>query len=157
MKTTAFLLSALMAVLSGCVHQEYKPTKSALELQAIQAKEFEISKKIAFASVLSVFQDLGYVVGSANHETGLITAKSPVQQSFVPFVGQVMKNQVATAFVEEIIPGRTKVRINVVNAEQSSSGYGMKGERETPIEDGAIYQDVFAKIQQAIFIRKNVN
>lgn len=67
-----------------------------------------------------------------------------------------MKNQVATAFVEEIIPGRTKVRINVVNAEQSSSGYGMKGERETPIEDGSIYQDIFAKVQQAIFIRKNV-
>lgn len=150
-------IALLVVVLSGCVQQEYKPTKSALELQAIQAKEFETTKNIGFAATLSVFQDLGYVVNSASLETGLINGKSPTNQSFVPFVGQVMKDVKAIAFVEEITPGRTKVRLNFVNSTQSSSGYGMRGEHDIPIEDGVMYQDVFSKIQQAIFIRKNAN
>ena len=131
------------------------PTKTPLELQSIQAKEFETSKKIAFAATLSVFQDLGYIVESASYETGLITAKSPTKQSFIPFVGQVMKFVKATAFVEEVTPGRTKVRTNIVNSQNSSSGYGMIGESESPIETPDTYQDLFTKIQQAIFIRKN--
>lgn len=150
-------IALLVVVLSGCVQQEYKPTKSALELQAIQAKEFETTKNIGFAATLSVFQDLGYVVNSASLETGLINGKSPTNQSFVPFVGQVMKDVKAIAFVEEITPGRTKVRLNFVNSTSSSSGYGMRGEHDIPIEDGVMYQDVFSKIQQAIFIRKNAN
>lgn len=145
------------ALLAGCVHQEYRPTKTALELQAIQMREFETSKKIAFAATLTVFQDLGYVVNSASLETGLISGKSPTSTKFVPFVGQVMEDRKATAFIEEITPGRTKIRLNFVNSKQSSSGYGMKGESDIPIEDGVFYQDVFTKIQHGIFVRKNIN
>lgn len=68
------LLISLLCVI-GCAVQQ-KSTKTSLELQAIQAKEFETTKKIAFASVLSVFQDLGYIIGSADFDTGFITAKS---------------------------------------------------------------------------------
>lgn len=155
-KILAFPLVVSLLLAGGCAVTP-QSTKSALELQAIQAKEFETNKKIAFASTLSVFQDLGYVVGNANLDTGLINAKSPTQQSFVPFVGQVMKDVKATAFVEEVAPGRTKIRLNFVNSTQTSSGYGMRGERDQPIEDPQMYQDVFVKVQQAIFIRKNVN
>ena len=155
-KIITYLLVLSFAVLAGCASQP-KSTKTALELQAIQSKEFQTNKKIAFASTLSVFQDLGYVVSNASIETGLINAKSPTQQSFVPFVGQVMKDVKATAFIEEITPGRTKVRLNFVNSTQSSSGYGMRGEQDIPIEEGGVYQDVFTKIQQGIFVRKNVN
>lgn len=154
-KIATFVLVAV--ALAGCVHQEYKATKTALELQAIQTKEFETSKKIGFAATLSVFQDLGYVVGAASYETGLINGKSPTNTSFVPFVGQVMKDVKATAFIEEITPGRTKIRLNFVDSTQSSSGYGMRGETDVPIEDGKIYQDAFNKIQQGIFVRKNIN
>ncbi|WP_324780096.1 hypothetical protein [Thiobacillus sedimenti] len=155
-KYLAFPLIASLLFTGGCAMAP-QTTKSPLELQAIQAKEFETTKKVAFASTLSVFQDLGYVVGNANLETGLISAKSPTQQSFVPFVGQVMKDVQATAFVEEIVPGRTKVRLNFVNSTQTSSGYGMRGAHDQPIEDPQVYQDVFSKVQQAIFIRQNVN
>lgn len=148
--------SVIVLVLTGCVTAPTS-TKSALELQAIQAKEFDTSKKIAFAATLSVLQDLGYVVSNADLDTGLINGKSPTQQSFVPFVGRVMKDTKATAFVEEITPGRTKVRLNFVKSEQSSSGYGMRGEQDDPIEEPTVYQDVFAKIQQGIFVRKNLN
>ena len=141
---------------SGCAIQP-QSLKSPLELQAIQSKEFQANKKIAFASTLSVFQDLGYIVNSANFETGLITAKSPTQQSVIIFVGQVMRDMKATAFIEESVPGKTKVRLNFVKTTQTSSGYGMRGEHDYPIEDASIYQDVFTKIQQGIFVRLNVN
>ncbi len=154
-KIISLIFVALL--LSGCVHNEYKPTKTALELQAIQTKEFETVKNVGFAATLSVFQDLGYVINSANLDTGLINAKSPTSTEMVAFYGQVMRDIKATAFVEEITPNRTKIRLNFVKSTQSSTSYGMKGESDEPIEDGAFYQDVFAKIQQGIFIRKNVN
>lgn len=154
-KNIALVLVAL--VLVGCVHQEFKPTKTALELQSIQTREFETNKKTGFAATLSVFQDLGYVVSTASLETGLIHGKSPTNTSFVPFVGQVMKDIKATAFVEEIAKGRTKIRLNFVDSTQSSSGYGMKGATDNPIEDAKIYQDAFNKIQQGIFVRTNIN
>jgi hypothetical protein len=33
----------------------------------------------------------------------------------------------------------------------------MRGEQDNPIEEADVYQDVFTKIQQGIFVRKNVN
>lgn len=152
---STLLILFSFVVLSGCAR--HVPTKTALELQAIQAKEFESTKKAAFASTISVFQDLGYVINSANLETGLITGKSPTKQSVQFFVGQVMTDVKATAFVEEITPGRTKIRLNFVASKETSNEYGMKGGEDSPIEDSGMYQDVFIKIQQGIFIRKNVH
>lgn len=156
MKKSLWLMLAIVVAVAGCEAMP-KQTKSALELQSIQSKEFETSKKIAFAATLSVFQDLGYTVSSANLDTGLITAKSPTKQDFQLFVGQRMQDIKATAFVEEIVSNRTKIRLNFVNSTQTSSGYGMKGEHELPIEAPEMYQDTFAKIQQGIFVRKNTN
>lgn len=156
MKKIYCLLLVLVAALAGCV-QPPQQTKSALELQAIQAKEFETTKKIAFAATLSVFQDLGYTISSASLDTGLINANSPTQAGFILFVGRSMTHVNATAFIEEIIAGRTKIRVNFVKKQETSSGYGQRGGQDVPIEDPNMYQDVFTKIQQGIFIRKNVN
>lgn len=156
MKKWSLLILAAVISLAGCAPMP-KQTKSALELQAIQSKEFETSKKIAFAATLSVFQDLGYTISSASFDTGFITAQSPTKQSFMLFVGQRMEDMKATAFVEELGKNRTRVRLNFVNEVQTSSGYGMKGDNETPIEDAKTYQNAFAKIQQGIFVRKNVD
>lgn len=154
MKKSILSLVLLSFIITGC-ETIPKSTKTALELQSIQSKEFEINKKIAFAATLSVFQDVGYTVSSANLETGLITAKSPTKQDFVLFVGQRMRDVKATAFVEEIVNNRTKVRVSLVNSSETSNGYGMKGGNEIPEESPEVYQDIFAKIQQAIFVRKN--
>ena len=156
-KKMLFLLMITAALfMAGCVTPP-PPQKSALELQAIQVREFETSQKIAFTAVLSVFQDLGYTVSSASLDTGIITAKSPTKQDFVPFVGQRMTDEKANAFVEQIGTSRTKIRLTFVRSEQTSSGYGMRGERETPIQEPAPYQAAFAKIQQSIFVKTNAN
>ena len=149
------VISLLLVMLAGCVMAPPE-TKTSLQLQAFQAREFETTRKIGFASVMSVFQDLGYSIGTADLETGFITAHSPTQQTFVPFVGQKMTHVNATAFVEMIGEQRTKIRLNYVLVAQTSSGYGMKGEKEIPIEDPEKYQESFEKIQKAIFVRENI-
>lgn len=153
MKSIALLLLILLLPIVGCTMQQNRSTKTSLELQAIQAKEFETTKRIAFPAVLSVFQDLGYIVESADLDTGFITAKSPTDSGLVLFVGNVMKSSKSTAFVEQLSDNRTKVRLNFVNNKETSSGYGAKRVTETPIEDPATYENAFAKIQEAIFIR----
>ena len=155
MKKNIFVILLLSLVITGC-ETIPQSTKTPLELQSIQSKEFETTKKIAFAATLSVLQDLGYIVDSASFETGLITAKSPTKNKFVPFVGQKMSLVKTTAFVEEINSGRTKIRTNFVNSVSTSSGYGIKTENEVPLETPDTYQDFFAKVQQGIFIRKNL-
>ena len=155
MKKNLLAILLLSLVITGC-ETIPQSTKTPLELQSIQSKEFETTKKIAFAATLSVLQDLGYIVDSASFETGLITAKSPTKNKFVPFVGQQMTLVKTTAFIEEINVGRTKVRVNFVNSVSTSSGYGMKTENETPLETPDTYQDFYTKVQQGIFIRKNI-
>lgn len=149
-----FVVLLLSLVITGC-ETAPKSTKTALEIQSVQSKEFETNKKIAFAATLSVFQDLGYIAESASFETGLITAKSPTQEKFVIFVGPVMQYVKATAFIEEITPSRTNVRVNLVNSKRATIS-GRQREKEAPIETPDTYQDLFAKIQQGIFVRKNI-
>lgn len=155
-KALILSFAASLLILSGCVAPP-QVQKSSLELQAIQVKEFETNSRMAFASVMSVFQDLGYTINSASLETGLITAKSPTKQEMIPFVGQKMSDEKATAFVEQISVNRTKVRLSFVQSSQTSSGYGMRGERETPVQEPEPYQNAFSKIQQSIFLKTNTN
>ena len=148
------IISLLFVMLTGCATAP--PPKTSLQLQAFQSREFETTLKIGFASVMSVFQDLGYTIGGADFDTGFITAHSPTQQTFVPFVGQKMTHVNATAFVEPMGQNRTKIRLNYVLVAQTSSGYGMKGQKEIAIEEPEKYQESFEKIQKAIFVRENI-
>lgn len=155
MSLARYTVIAVLILLTGCVAST-GPTKTSIQLQAFQSKEFETTKKIAFASTMSVFQDLGYAIGTADLETGFITAKSPTKQDFVLFVGQRMQDVKATAFIEPMGEKRTKIRLNFVNSTQTSSGYGMKGAHDKPIEDPKVYQETFVKIAKAIFIRQSI-
>ena len=151
MKKLALSSIAVILILGGCM-TNYKSTKTSLEIQAIQAKVFDTKKKVAFASVLSVFQDLGYIIKTSDLVTGFITAKSPTQSGRT-FGGYTMIDTNATAFIEELRPGKTKVRLNFVKSEERSSVYGAKQKQDTPIEDPTIYNNAFVKIQEGIFIR----
>jgi hypothetical protein len=157
MKNKVLLITALVlsVLLTGCVQKQYVSTKTSLELQSIQTKEFVAPVKAGFGATMSVFQDLGYIIATADSGTGFITAAGPKSQHFVPFVGQVQKYRKATAFVEGINANKTRVRLNFVDEEESSSGYGMKGGSAIPVEDPKLYQEAFEKISKAIFVRTN--
>jgi hypothetical protein len=155
MRTLRVAACCAALYLSACV--VVAPTPTPLEIQAFQTHEFETQKRIAFGSVLSVFQDLGYIVQSADLDTGFITAASPAGSSFN--LWQLLNSTTsssqtkATAFVEEIRPGFVSVRLNFVAAQRRSSTEGQTTDRDTPILDPQAYQAAFEKIGDAIFVR----
>ena len=113
-KILQIVVVAIAAIsVAGCMTKVYKPTKSSLELQSIQTKEFETPLKTGFASTMSVFQDLGYIIATADADSGLITASSPKSQEMVPFVGMVMKNRKVTAFVEPVSKSTEILRLSI--------------------------------------------
>ena len=143
-----------VGLLGGCTAQKnYKATKTSIELQSIQKKEFNAPYKTAFASTLSVFQDKGYVIEAANADTGLITAGGHKTRGFLPFIGQTTEYTKATAFIEAMPSKYTAIRLNFVKHQETSSGYGMKGGNSVPIEDPKFYQSMFNSINKAIFVR----
>ncbi len=166
------MLTAAAFTMTGCVGpQQQKPPMTPLEIQSLQTREFESPKKIVFASVVSVFQDLGYTIKNADLTTGFINAESAAQNAsigpeaeiFIGVLGGVLGGQpaqttqnveqtVATAFIEEI-GDRTRVRLNFVTTRQSSSAQGQNSRRDTPILDVRIYTNAFERIENAIFIR----
>jgi outer membrane cobalamin receptor len=166
-KCNGFLRQMLCALMvgsalftAGCAMNEAPQNKTSLEIQAYQSRSFEVDKKTAFNSAMSVFQDLGYIVNSANLDTGFITAESPTKgakgsEAFLSFLAgmRVEGRTAVTAFVEELSPKSAKIRLNFVERKKSSGDYGQQSNRDDPIQDPKIYQSAFDKISDAIFIR----
>ena len=145
---------------AGCAMNDATSNKTSLEIQSYQSRSFEVDKKMAFNSAMSVFQDLGYIVNSANLDTGFITAESPTKgakgsDAFLSFLAgiRVEGRTAVTAFVEELSPKSAKIRLNFVERKKASGDYGQQSNRDDPIQDPKIYQSAFDKISDAIFIR----
>ena len=143
----SLLISPLALLPSLAISQQ----GSTIQLQAIQSREFDCSLKVAFTAVLSVFQDLGYSINTANFEIGLITAKSLTTTAFES-LARYSKDERATAFIEPSAPGRIKIRLSIVRSRRALG----RGEEETAVTEPETYQAAFAKIQNAIFVRSNL-
>lgn len=133
-----------------------KEALSALQVQEMQSHEVEATKEITFSSVMSVLQDSGYRINSADKDTGLITATASTasKTTWVPFVGfgRSKKTPVVSAYIEQYGQAMTKIRLNFVMVKASANNYG-SNEDEEPILDPTVYRDTFEKIDQAVFIR----
>ena len=152
------LIPALACAAPVYAKKEVAPT--GLALQQIQTKTFEANKEVAFSAVMSVLQDAGYRIGSADKDTGLITGtastKAKMTYSLWTGFGKSKKSPVVSAFIEPMGAG-SRVRLNFVMAKIKSTLYGSQPQDEEPIYDPATYQDAFEKINQAIFIRLGVD
>lgn len=155
------VVACAAALLAGCQTVETKPAKTALQIQAIQARNFEADKPTAFRSVTSVLQDLGYTIQAADLNTGIITAQSPTTQdksseaSWAAAFGGVRtegKTQV-TATVEEFGAKQARVRLNFVDKRFRSARNGQTATDEQAVHDPVIYANAFEKIGEAIFVR----
>ena len=168
MKRNRMMLPVAVAIglvfLAGCTPPG--PVLTPLEIQSLQTREFEHDQAVVFASTMSVFQDLGYIVNSADLDTGLITTESPATSDRATFparltilpdlmvwsdVTSVVQTK-ATAFIEQI-GNRSRVRLNFVTTRQDSSVHGQTSRRDTPILDATVYQNAFERIENAIFVR----
>jgi len=134
---------------------------TSLQIEAIQAKTFDADKKTAFNSVMSVLQDLGYIISSANFDTGFITGESPnrhrsggdIVASILVGVSTEAKTAV-TVSIEEIQPNKTRVRLNFVERSRMYQQDGPQQSQDTVIMNPTIYNNAFNKIGDAIFIRQ---
>jgi type IV pilus biogenesis protein CpaD/CtpE len=150
------LLVVATLLVAGCATTP-KASPTPLQIQAYQTKEFEVDKTIALGAVISVFQDLGYIVQSADKDTGFITATSPNKSNsnlLFALAGTSRTGHTkATAFLEQIRPKFTSVRLNFVVNERMSTEKGQLSEEDTPVTDPKTYQIAFNRIEDAIFVR----
>lgn len=148
-------LVAIAVSLGGCATTP-KVNLTPLEIQQIQSRSFEADLNTTFRSVVSVFQDLGYTVKSADLSTGFITAESAAKSDEASqfWLGVARVDQTSVTGFVEAIGGKTTVRLNFVNRVETSSGYGQHNKKETPIYAPEPYQVAFEKIGSAIFVRK---
>lgn len=150
-------LSALVATSSASARK--REEISGLALQQIQARDYEAPKSLSFPAVMTVLQDAGYRIATADRDTGLITGaastNSKMHYSLFGGFGRSKKTPMVSVFVEDRGPG-SRVRLNFVLAKTKSSIYGMSSSDEEPITDTVIYQDAFEKIEKEIFVRQSL-
>ncbi len=157
----SILMIAFIALLGGGCASAPTAPKSGIELQAYQAKEFETSKRTAFSAVMSVFQDLGFIIDDGDFDTGLITATGPThrdEMGMSDLLAQVFAgadtrgstHRRATAFVEQMPSGLVRIRLNFVDNMAAFQG---AGQQSRPLQDAAFYQATFELIDRAIFVR----
>lgn len=150
------LVTACLLALSGCAMNN-QPSMTPMQIQSLQTREYDTTKEIAFASVMSVFQDFGYIVKTADKDTGLITAEGAAQSDAAMkfWLGVTKVSQTAATAYVETIGKSTKVRLNFVTSAQKSSAYGQSDREDTPILDAKIYQNAFERIENAVFVRSS--
>lgn len=155
MKLKSALLIVMVSLLAACGGQK-EPEMTPLEIQSMQTRGFSSNFNTVFASTMSVFQDLGYTITSADKATGLIAAESATDSdgAFAFWTGTTKTEQTrATAFIERINK-KTNVRLNFVEKTQTSTGYGQSNRRDKPILEMSLYQNAFERIENAIFVRQ---
>jgi hypothetical protein len=158
MKLKLLLIAAVASFMSlaGCKigMPQASIALSDTELQAIQSKEFDSTPKIAFASVMSVFTDLGYTVTSSSSDTGNITAQRRIILQSLLSGGKREIDERVTASIERINTGKTSVRLNFVSVTRISTASDIWRENEEPIRDDEIYKNAFARIERSIHLQK---
>ena len=152
----AFATSVALLISTPALAKK-QPQLTPMQLQALQSHEYETTKESLFASVVSVFQDLGYQLDNADMPSGFITASSATKNktSFWDAMSyqRASGNTRATAFVESMPNGLARVRLNFLNSKTSSGFYGQGSKNDKPILDSQTYKVAWDKIDEAIFVR----
>ena len=150
------LVLAGAVLLTSPVVAKKKVEMTPMELQALQTHEYKTTKDQVFASVVSVFQDLGYQVAQADMNSGFISAES-ANKNKTSFLDALAKQSgsgstKATAFIEQMPSGMTRVRLNFLNTKTTSGLYG-GGKQDKAVLDQPTYQTAFNRIDEALFER----
>ena len=150
-------MAAAALALNGPAHAK-DAELSGMALQQIQARDFEANAAIVFPAVMTVLQDSGFRIQSADRDTGLITASGSTESymTWLPFVGfgQKKKVPIVSVFIEQRGPNITRARLNFVMSTGKSQ---VAFTNEKPITDPQVYKDAFEKIEKEIFVRQAMN
>lgn len=155
------MAAAMTLPMTGCitvdsVFGQEDAKVSDLELQQMQTREFDATIEQAFSATISTFQNYGYLIQSADKSTGMVIAKTSSKASIDSFVGLVKTEyDKATAFIEQIAKDRVRIRVSIVKY-VTASKMGYNGEKEAPRTNPQVYEDMFTKIQESLFLKKNL-
>lgn len=153
----AILAAVAALTLASPAYAAKKPQLTPMQIQAMQQKEFEAPKAALFSSVVDVFQDLGYTIGGADMNSGFITAESATvnKTGFLEALAEARSSGStrATAFIEQMPSGMTRVRLNFVTSKTTSMQWGQAQKQEQPVLDASVYQRAYEKIDEALFVR----
>lgn len=150
-------LPLLFLTLAGCATAPIV-SQSQMEIQAYQSHEFDTTKRIAFDSTMSVLQDAGFIIESADYETGFITGKGTTKSRTAGWFGAMNEHVRMTAFVEQRTSSVARVRVNLVESSQRKSVWNETQDviNEVGVRDPEAYQRLFENIDQAVFIKRNL-
>jgi hypothetical protein len=167
------LFGGLLALSNFAFAQQNLQDKSSIELQAVQTRNYQKPYKEVFRAVVTVLQDNKYKVSFTDMNAGLITATGSPQLTenmhqgvaFIPFIGGLLslareeKSEIWTvsSVVEDLEKNRgVSVRLTITSDKTKSSlmsSASDKATNEDLTSKPEIYQDLFAKIDKALFIR----
>lgn len=157
MKKLVFAV-ALGTVVATPTWAAKKPQVSGLELQQIQARDLETTVEVAFPAVMTVLQDAGYRIQSADKATGLIVAEGSSKKittyHFWHGLGSKKRVPTVSAFIEARGPQYTRVRLSFVTSLRKSRNAFSD---EEPVTDPEIYRGAFEQIEKEIFTRNAMN
>jgi len=147
------LIISMFLTIQGCQMRPPQPQLNPLQIEAMQTRTFNVDKRVAFNAVVTVFQNLGYIVSQANFNTGFITAQSPKNTNFFGNTNSVK----TTAFITETYDHKSKIRINFVTNNMFSGNKGQVTVNDTAVENAQSYINAFNKIRQQIFVSTGMN
>lgn len=146
------IISALYLV--GCVPIQHPPL-TPLAVQSLQTGIYnDVSKRDLFNASVTTLQDLGYIVDSADYDTGFVTA-----HNLTPFSDRRFGDTRITLFVTQTSDEDSRVRINI---EKSTEIATFNRAQPTQIVysavlDPEIYQTLFNRIGQNILTNSVIN
>ena len=152
---TALLLNACVTVDS--IYGQEDEQLSPLELQSIQTREFDATQEEGLKAVVAVFQDLGFNITESDRDIGLITGVTTTDAEINNFWGYARsENSRAIATVTQASQNHIRIRISIVKSVSASGSFGMSGTKESTRTDPSLYQEMFSRIQQNIFLQQNL-
>ncbi len=154
MRKILLSFSIILLTLTGCM-MEPEVKLTPLEIQSMQTRTYNHKMDVVFPSVMSVLQDIGYSINTADIQTGLITGESAAESDkaskFWLGISNVSQTK-ANVFIEEL-NSETSVRVNFVTTNKKSFGYGQTDREDVQVLSPEPYQNAFEKIENAIFVR----
>lgn len=159
--------------------QENQQQKSSTDIQAVQTRIYKQDYKEVFRTVVSVLQDNKFKVTFTDINTGVITASGTPQATenisqgaaaiadiFLGGLVSLGRKEEEDAWtissnIEELSKNRgVLVRLVIVNEKKTSSFFTTAEEKnksdDLTTTKPEIYQNIFAKIDKALFIRNSI-
>ncbi len=159
---SVFVISAI--AISGCASNDSggSAPPSQLERRSFQTREFDTpDTKLVMKAMINVLQDMGFQIGNADAELGLLTATkwanidhAKKERKKARKDGRMLSKSLvleSTANVSPYEGGRSRVRVNFLERILDDNGATMAVNQ---VDDPRFYQQFFGNVDKGIFLQE---